>query len=339
MSLVSIVIPCRNEVKYISNLLNSIKNSDYPLSLIEILIIDGMSTDGTRDLIIDDFMSSSNNIKLIDNIMQKTPFAFNLGINKSYGDYIIIFGSRHVISKNYISEVVNILDKNKEIGCVGGVVDNVYENKISKVISTAMASPFGIGFSNFRSIKVDSYVDTIGSPAFRKEIFNELGLFDERLTRNQDDDFSYRLIKAGYKILLNSNISIKYNVRANFYKLFLQYKQYGYWKVYVNKKHKTVTTLRQLFPIVFVLSLLLLPFLSFLFPVLIYLLISELVLYLLLNMFFSLKYNGLNLINVFMQMFAYLTLHISYGIGYLEGVIDFVFINKLPSKKHEKLSR
>ena len=337
--LVSIVIPCRNEVNYIENLLKSIIDSDYSLDLIEILIIDGLSDDGTRELIIENYSSKNKNITLVDNLKQKTPFAFNLGINKSSGDYIIILGARHAISKNYISEVVDILHKNKEIGCVGGRVDNVYENKISEVISTAMASPFGIGFSNFRSIKVDSYVDSIGSPAFRKGVFKELGCFDERLTRNQDDDFSYRLIKSGYKILLKSNISVKYNVRASFYKLYTQYKQYGYWKVFVNRKHKTVTTLRQLFPMFFILSLFVLTLLSFVFSAFIYLLVFELAIYTMLNLFFALKDNGLNLMNVFMQMYTCLILHISYGLGYLEGIYDFVLLKKLPNEKNEKLSR
>ena len=342
MSLVSIVIPCRNEVKYISNLLNSIRNSDYPQLLIEILVIDGMSNDGTRDLIINDFITNTNNIKLLDNIKQKTPFAFNLGIKSSQGEYVIILGARHVISKNYISQAIKTLKVNKEIGCLGGVVNNVFENKTSEIISLAMSSPFGIGFSNFRSIKKDSYVDSIGSPCFRMDIFNEIGYFDERLTRNQDDDFSFRIIKAGYKILLKANISVQYNVRAGFRKLYTQYKQYGYWKVFVNKKHKSVTTLRQLFPMLFLTSIFVLSFISFIFPLAVIILIIELTIYFLMSFFFSfksLKYSKFRLNNFLSHMYTCLILHVSYGHGYVEGIFDFLIINRHPKTNNEKLSR
>lgn len=342
MSIVSIVIPCRNEVKYISNLLNSIKNSDYSQLLIEILVVDGMSNDGTRELLINDFITNSNNIKLLDNIKQKTPFAFNLGIKSSQGEYVIILGARHIISKNYISQAVETLKVNKEIGCLGGVVNNVFENKTSEIISLAMSSPFGIGFSNFRSIKKDSYVDSIGSPCFRIDIFNEIGYFDERLTRNQDDDFSFRIIKAGYKILLKANISVQYNVRASFRKLYTQYKQYGYWKVFVNKKHKSVTTLRQLFPMLFLMSIFVLSFISFISPFAAFFLILELSIYLLISFFFSLKSlknSNFGLNNLLSHMYTCLILHVSYGHGYIEGIFDFLIINRSPKANHEKLSR
>ncbi len=337
-SRVSIVVPCRNEVNNIENLINSILSNDYDMSLVEVLIVDGMSDDGTRELINLKFGHYSF-ISLIDNVKQKTPYAFNLGIKHSKGDIIIILGSRHVASSNYISEVVQILQENMSIGCVGGVVNNAYENKTSEIISKAMASTFGIGFSNFRAIKEDSYVDTIGSPAFRKEIFDEIGYFDERLTRNQDDDFSFRLIKAGYKILLKANICIEYVVRGSFSKLFKQYKQYGYWKVFVNKKHKTVTTLRQIFPLLFVLSLIGLPLLSIFSPIFVYLLIIELIAYLLLNFIFSFKDNKFNIVSLLKQMYACFILHTSYGLGYLEGIIDFLILNKEPNSKNEELSR
>lgn len=337
--LVSITIPCRNEIKYINHLLNSIIGCDYDKYLIEVFVVDGMSDDGTRELIQSDFLSKYSYIKILDNPNKKTPFAFNIGIKESRGDIIIILGARHIISSNYISGVVQCLLENQEIGCVGGIVKHVYENEISRVISLAMASPFGIGFKNFRSIKNDAFVDTIGSPAFRKPIFDEIGYFDERLTRNQDDDFSYRIKKAGYKIFMKANISIQYTVRANLYNLFKQYRQYGYWKVFVNKKHKTVTTLRQLFPILFLSSITMLILLSFFSSKFIYVLLFEISSYLTLNLFFSSIGNGSNLRIILMQMYTCFVLHISYGLGYLEGFIDFVILRNEPDTKKETLSR
>ena len=337
--LVSVIIPCRNEINHISDLINSIFFNDIGIENIEILIIDGMSDDGTRELIIKKFISKYKNIFLIDNLKQKTPYAFNIGIRKAKGEIISIIGARHIISPNYLSEVIKVLTNDKDIGCVGGLTYQIFEDKKSEIISKAMSTAFGIGFSNFRLIRKDTFVDTVGSPSFRREIFDEIGFFDEQLTRNQDDDFSFRLIKQKFKILLKANIWSKYKVRASFIMLYKQYKQYGYWKVFVNKKHNTVTNLRQIVPLFFILSLFLLIVLIFFFPALIYLFLFELALYTMLSLFFSLKDNGLNLINGFKQMYTYLILHISYGVGYLEGIYDFVLFKNSPNKKHEKISR
>ncbi len=337
-SLVSIVIPCRNEKGYIEEVLCSIYENEYPLDLIEVIIVDGMSNDGTRELF-PKFKAKYQQISIIDNLKQKTPFAFNLGIKQAKGDVIMICGARFLLSKNYINEIVDVLNNHNEIGCVGGRIINIYENATSEIISKAMSSKFGVGFNNFRTINKDVYVDTVTPPAFRKSIFTELGYFDEYLTRNQDDDFSFRLIKAGYKILLKSNISFKYYVRASYNKLFIQFRQYGYWKVYVNKKHKTVTTLRQLFPMLFLLSFPLFGVLNLLSSKFAYVFLFEILSYLLLNFIFAFKTSGLNLIWILKQMYTCFILHFSYGFGYLEGILDFIILNKIPNEKNETLSR
>jgi len=197
-TLVSIVIPCRNEIEHIQEVINCIYENNYPRDLIEVLIVDGMSNDGTRELL-SKIHYKYNQIKIIDNPRQKTPFAFNLGVKQAKGDVIMICGARFLLSKNYINEIVEILNNRPEVGCVGGRIVNIYENRTSEIISKAMSSKFGVGFNNFRTINEDVYVDTVTPPAFRKSIFKELGYFDERLTRNQDDDFSYRLLKVVIK--------------------------------------------------------------------------------------------------------------------------------------------
>lgn len=336
--LVSVIIPCRNEIDHIEEALHSIYTNDYPSNLIEVIIVDGMSNDGTRELF-PKIKNKYQQISIIDNYQQRTPFAFNLGIKEAKGDIVMICGARFLLSENYIGEIVNVLMNNNEIGCVGGKIINVYENATSEVISKAMASKFGVGFNNFRTINKDVYVDTVTPPSFRKSIFKELGYFDEYLTRNQDDDFSFRLIKAGYKILLKSNISFKYYVRASFKKLFRQYRQYGYWKVYVNKKHKTVTTLRQLFPLFFLLSFPLFLLLISLNNKFMYVFLLEILSYLLLNFIFAYKMNKFNISQIIKQMYTCSLLHISYGFGYFEGIVDFLILNKNPKEKNETLSR
>ncbi len=336
---ITVVVPCRNEENYISKCLDSIIESDYPNELIQVKVIDGMSDDNTRD-IIKEYTSKYTFITMIDNIKQKTPYAFNLGIKNSSSDFIMIMGSRHIISKNYISYSVDRLNQEKTLGCIGGAVINTYENDISETISKAMNSSFGVGIGNFRTnFDEEIYVDTIGTPVYRSSIFDEIGLFDERLTRNQDDDFNYRVTEAGYKILSSGNISVKYFVRASFSKLFKQYYQYGYWKVFVNKKHKTVTTIRQLVPFGFVSYLILFLISLVFFSEYIYITSIPLVLYILLISYFSVKLSSklsetINLIK------SFFILHTSYGLGYLEGILNFIVLNNNSiNENNEKLSR
>ncbi len=336
---ICIVIPCRNEKDYIANCLESILESDYPNELIEIKVVDGMSNDNTRN-IIQKYSNKYAFIEIIDNVKQKTPYAFNLGIKNSSSDFIMIMGARHIISKNYISYGISKLSENMFLGCIGGAVINSYENEVSKVISKVMNSSFGVGVGNFRTnFEEEIYVDTIGTPLYKRSIFNELGLFDERLTRNQDDEFNYRVRKAGYKIMSSNNIYVKYFVRASFSKLFKQYYQYGYWKVFVNKKHKTVTTIRQLIPFIFVSYIFLfLVSLNFI-DEYVYITLIPLIIYILLISYFSFRLsNKLSEIKNFFKSFF--ILHFSYGLGYLEGIFNFILLgNNNINVNNEELSR
>ena len=336
---ISIVIPCRNEENYISKCLDSIIESDYPLKYIEVKVIDGMSNDNTRK-IIQEYSNRYNFIEVIDNLKQKTPYAFNLGIQHSSSEFLMIMGARHILSKNYISYSIKKLESDSLLGCIGGVVINSYENEISETISKAMNSSFGVGVGNFRTnFTEEIYVDTIGTPVYKASIFKELGLFDEQLTRNQDDEFNYRVTQVGYKIMSSGKISVKYFVRASLSKLFQQYYQYGYWKVFVNKKHRTVTTLRQLVPFIFVIYLLI--FLISLITSLNHLLIisTPLFFYVLLIGYFSFKLSS-NFFQTICLIQSFFILHFSYGLGYLEGIFNFIILNKNSvNSNNEKLSR
>jgi len=335
--MVSVIIPCRNEAKYIDSCINSILNNDYGKENIEVIVVDGMSDDGTRDIIQKQIRQNSN-IRLIDNLQKLTPFAFNLGIKNSSGQFIVIVGARHILSENYISACTEILINNKEIGCVGGKVENTYENETSELIALAMSSSFGVGGGNFRIKEEDCFVDTIGTPVYRKEIFNEVGFFDEELVRNQDDEFNYRVTKKGYKILYIARAQIKYYVRANYKNLFKQYFQYGYWKVFVNRKHKTFTTYRQLIPSIFILYVIVGAIGVILIPKLFILYIIGLILYFLLA-FKSALEKSKNIPKVIKIVYVFSILHWAYGLGYLEGIIHFLILNRKPSETHTVLSR
>jgi GT2 family glycosyltransferase len=324
--IVSIVIPCRNEVANIEECVRAIYACDIPESSeIKVFVVDGMSDDGTREKV-SELSTEFASLELIDNEQKLTPFAFNLGIKAFPGaDYIQIIGARHIVSPNYLSRSLEILQEKEDVWCVGGRIINEYSNPTSELISKAMGSSFGMGIGNFRTLDRSGYTDTVTSPMYPKKVFEEVGYFDEELIRNQDDDFNYRVEQAGGKIWYEHDISLRYYVRANYKGLWRQFFQYGYWKVYVNKKHGAVTTMRQLVPPIFVFYLFSLIFTPFVGWLLGSLYGIPLILYLILNVFTSAAQSR-NMDDFVNLMRTYWILHLSYGLGYLGGMWDFLLI-------------
>lgn len=336
MKTVAIVIPCLNEKDYIIKCLSSIAAQSYEGNLISTYVCDGNSNDGTQQLI-NDFIKEHSQFHLLINTKKTTPFALNLGIQTANTDIIIILGAHSELDKNFVAKNVESLATDANVMCAGGILENVYENRASQIIGAAMSSSFGVGNAHFRTGTKQGFVDTVAFGAYKKEIFDKVGLFDEELIRNQDDEFNYRVTSNGYKILLNPEIKCQYYVRASYSKLFKQYFQYGYWKVYVNKKHKAITTVRQLIPLFFVLYLISLA-LSFLINWQWGAIYSVFLgLYFLLAFVFALR-KSTEVGAVFGIAFTFGILHFSYGIGYLKGIIDF-FIAGKSIKKQESLSR
>ncbi len=334
---VSIIIPCRNEKDYIISCVQSVLHNNYPHEKMEVIVCDGMSDDGTYELL-KNFTYKNPQLKILSNEKRTTPYALNLGIKNSTGDVIIILGAHAEMHGNYLHTCISVLNEKQEVWCCGGVLKNESKDETGEIISLAMTSPFGVGSAHFRTGAREGYVDTVAFGAYRKEVFSLIGLFDEELTRNQDDEFNYRLTKAGKKIWLATDTSIKYFVRGSWKKLWSQYFQYGYWKVFVNRKHRMVTTMRQLIPFLFVLCLIAGFVLSFVSYYFLWFYISSLVTYILCALLAAFILNKQKK-NIFQIVFAFILLHISYGSGYLKGVIDFLLLRKKSASKHESLSR
>lgn len=336
MKTVAIVIPCRNEERYIARCLDSILRQDYDPSLVSVYVCDGKSTDGTI-AIIHEYTSVYPGIFLLSNEKQSTPFALNLGIRQSLADIVIILGAHSELYPDYVSKCVAAFGNGENIGCTGGIIENVYENAVAEAIGKAMSSGFGVGNAHFRTGARDGFVDTVAFGAYRREVFERAGYFDEELIRNQDDEFNFRVLKSGFRIWLARSIRSKYYVRGSFGKLFRQYYQYGYWKVYVNKKHRTVTTLRQLVPLFFVLYLFAGPAAALIYPLLLWPYLAGIVAYVALS-----AYSAARLAAGFRQalqiMRAFFILHFSYGWGYLKGIADF-FIFQKQIRTEETLTR
>lgn len=333
---VAIAIPCRNEEKYIAKCLDSILQQNYPADKLSVYVADGKSTDGTVE-ILKNYSAKYPQIHYLVNEKQTTPFALNLGIKAAGTDIVIILGAHSELYVDYVSNSVKAFENGAHIGCTGGIIENVYENDIAEVIGKAMSSGFGVGNAHFRTGSKDGFVDTVAFGAYKKEVFEKIGYFDEELIRNQDDEFNYRVLKAGFSIYLFRQIRCKYYVRGSFEKLFKQYYQYGYWKVYVGKKHQSVTTLRQLVPLVFVLFLFGGAILSVFGKWFLALYIFGLLAYGSLAAFSAFKISD-NASQALKVMRAFWILHFSYGWGYLVGIVDFFVLQK-KIKKEESLTR
>lgn len=322
---------------YIEKCINSIIANHYPKDLVSIYVCDGMSNDGTRELI-KKLVSVNNNLFLLDNHKKTTPLALNLGLKTSTAEVKIILGAHSEVDENFISENINALDIDPKIGCVGGILENVYENQVSKIIGLAMSSKFGVGNAHFRTGEKKGFVDTVAFGGYRKEVFNKVGYFDETLERNQDDEFNFRVVKSGYKIYLSEKIKCNYYVRASYTKLYRQYYQYGYWKVFVNKKHRTITSFRQLVPLFFVFFLITALMFSLIFPYSVFLSLFILFIYFFLSLLASYSLSK-KISTILKTSFVFLLLHSGYGWGYLLGLIDFIIFNKKPNDKATSSTR
>jgi glycosyltransferase involved in cell wall biosynthesis len=330
-------VPCRNEVGYIDRCIRSVANQDWPLDRLELIVADGASDDGTRTLL-DEAAKVHAWFRWIDNPERFTPRALNRGIAAAQGEVVIILGAHAELAADFVRKNIAALDAHPDAACVGGIIENVHENDVAAVISRAMKSPFGVGNARFRTGGKAGYVDTVAFGAYRRSIFDVIGMFNEDLVRNQDDELNFRLTKAGYKIYFDPDIQSKYYVRGNFSKLFMQYFQYGYWKVYVNKLHSTVTSWRQLVPFAFVLWLCLSALLAIFVPAAFPLFSMALLLWFI-AAFFAALLEATPSRQLPSMMLAFLILHVAYGLGYAQGILHFLLFKRQPKSSVYNLTR
>jgi glycosyltransferase involved in cell wall biosynthesis len=261
---VSIIIPVRNEEKYIRECLESIEAQTYPKEKMEILVVDGMSGDRTRE-IVEKFKIDNQKLKiqLLDNQKGHRANGLNIGIKAAKGDIVIRIDARTRISEDYVEKCVKTLLE-KEADNVGGVqVPFITANTglIQKAIGLAATHIFGAGDAPFRLGKKSGEVESVYLGCFRKSIFDRIGLFDEEAPIiSEDSDINYRIRKAGGKVYLNKDIKAYYIPRDNLKDLWRLYFRYGGARAGFFLKHRALRW-RQLAPIFFVLSFVALPFL------------------------------------------------------------------------------
>lgn len=318
---VSVIIPCRNEEKFINKCLDSIIDNEYPKDRFEILVVDGMSEDGTRD-IIKKFSQKYSFINLLDNHKKIVPTALNIGIHFAKGDIIIRMDAHNVYEKHYILKCVQYIRK-YSVDNIGGIwiTSSGSDSMIAKSIAFALSHSFGVGNSYFRvGSQEPRFTDTVPFGCYKKEVFERIGLFNENLMRNQDIEFNLRLKRAGGRILLVPDVISYYHARSNLKDLFKQNFLNGYWVIYGSKFAKLPFSLRHLIPFAFVISLLSSFIMSFFYTFFIYTFGFILGSYLIANAFYSFKLSFKNGLHHFPFVIStFLTLHFSYGLGSVWG--------------------
>ena len=325
--MISVICPIYNEEKYIVRCLESILRQDYPMDDIEVLLVDGMSSDETRSKI-KPYCDKYKFIHVLDNTHRTVPYAMNIGIKAAKGDVIIRLDAHAIYPENYFSKLVRYLNE-LNADNVGAVCKTLpaKDSPKCKAIAAALSSAFGMGNSYFRIGAAQiMQVDTVPFGCYRRNVFDKIGLYDNELIRNQDDELNARLKKHGGKIYLIPDLVVDYYARDTIKKTGKMFYQYGLYKPLVNKKVGSPATVRQFFPVAFVLGIVLGFVAGLLNRYLLVAYIFVLVLYFALALMFSLK-SSFFIKQVFFQIITYFVVHVNYGYGYLVGLYK-VFTHK-----------
>jgi glycosyltransferase involved in cell wall biosynthesis len=328
--LVSIIVPCRNEEKFIGNCLDSIIAQDYSKDSLEVLVVDGLSEDRTRT-IVKSFADRYPYIKLLDNFKKITSAALNIGIATARGDIIVWLSAHNEYEKNYITRSVDSLVQ-YGADVVGGIIRTLPREQtfIGTGIVFSLSHRFGIGSSYFRiHINKPRYVDAVFGGCYRRDIFTRVGLFNEKLTRGQDMEFNLRLKKAGGQILLVPDIISKYYARSDLRSFLTHNWINGVWAILPFLYSTTMpVSWRHLVPLAFILGLISTALLSIVWHFGLILFLSIVCMYSLANLIASLhiviRERKIRYLLIMPIIFA--SLHISYGIGSLCGLFKVMYI-------------
>jgi len=336
---VSIVIPTRNEEKFIGSTIDSILSQCYN-GKIEIIISDGRSTDDTRNIVIEYQRKYPEIVKLVDNPGINSSSGRQIGIEHAGGEYILLFLCHSIMPRNYVSTLVHILEENPDFDCVGtdyegiGVEDNIFRKAVDHVTSSILG---GAGIMSNRSIGTGIDKESISTAfcLYRKSALENIE-FDSRFVFGQDFEFNYRLFKSGKRMLFTSRIkAFKYDKWSNSpKKFFWSFFWAGYARMQITKKHPSSLRMIHLIPSIFVLSLLVFPIIIFLPDAFTFAYVTYLIAYSIIVLFFSILGSSSNKKSIYCLAicpFFYFLLHFSYGLGYIIGI----FSSDLWGRGHE----
>ena len=329
---VSVLIPVYNEEAFIIKCLDSLNNQTVLPNKFELLVIDGLSTDKTRELVSSWKTSHPDmDVEIVDNPERITPCAFNEGIKKARGEYVTMFGAHSVVGPDFLEKIIETFESHPEIDACGGVVHTKHYNasKISRAIAYIWQHPFGVG----RGIRtpsniVEGYATTVAKITYRKRIFNEIGLFDQNFIRNQDTDMNFRLRNNGGKIWLNPDIETTYFARASVSKMLKTAFYNSYFHSLFIKKHHVIPGVKYIVPGFFVLSLICFLIFGLINDMFLWAFICLLLLHQSVALYSSVPFWRKNKAGLLLLPVLFFSLHFSYGLGFIVGILNFFIFNR-----------
>ena len=336
---VSVIVPCRNERGAIDTFIANVRAQEPVPGGMEVLIADGCSDDGTRE-ILEKLSRQDSRVVLIDNPGLTVSAGLNLAIRRAQGAIVARMDVHSEYAPDYLRRCLDELERTGASN-VGGPALTRADGFFQRANAAAYGSPFAVGGARFHDARFEGPVDTVPYGCWRKQTLEDLGGFDEALVRNQDDELNLRLIRQGGTIWQTPRIRSWYRPRPNAISLFRQYFQYGYWKVHVIRKHRVPGSWRHLVPALTVVAGLLLLAASPMAPTAAMVLALCVLTYLVIGLVAAVatcrRVGEWRLLPILPLVFA--IYHVAYGLGFLRALADMALLRRAPGVTLSDLTR
>lgn len=329
--LVSFIIIAYNAEKFLDKSLESLKKQDYPHKDIEVILVDSISTDGTRK-VFEEFKKENEKdfyqIKILTNKGKTLPKGWNVALKEVTGEVVLRVDAHTFFDKDFIWNNVKEIENGENI--VGGKCISVTQNNDwkEKLLLIAEESIFGCGIADFRRKESKEYVSTLAFAMYRKKVFDDVGPYNENLARTEDNEMHYRMKQKGYKFLLSPNIKSYRYARSDLKGMIKQKYGNGKWIGITLHYCPKCFSIYHLVPFLFVLGILFSVIMAFVnVPIFVYLLTSAYLLFNILNIILITIKNGFS-ISYLLLPFIFFVLHCAYGIGTIVGIVKGFFMKR-----------
>lgn len=337
-TLVSVIVPCRNEAPCIDDFLRSALAQQLAANAsLELLVADGDSDDGTRERLMD-WAARDRRLRVIDNPQRITSAALNRAIAAAQGDVVVRMDVHTVYAPDYVQQCLLAL-QTSGAACVGGPWRPVGQGWPQAAIAAAFASRFGSGGAASRQVGYSGPVDTVYLGAWPRATLLAAGGFDEALVRNQDDELALRITRSGGQVWQSAAIRSQYAPRASFIALYRQFHQYGYWKVAVIRKHRLPASPRHLAPVALLALVTALATAGLFWPVAWSALAVLVMGYAAVDLACASAVSGGSVRQTYGVAWACACMHAGYGLGFARGLLDFCVLRRAPGAAATRLTR